>query len=336
MREPPSSERRYGKSDACIVRQAELFPRIHQRESSKYFTGWLSSRVLDRCIFFLKVSRPGLWFQTLWLYLLPVAGQPRLGSWAFWLGAVYVLFPLNFLVYGWNDCVDREVDRANPRKDSFLFGARGTPAQLASLPLIMALTNLPFFVALSCSAGWKMAAVLAAILLVLALYNLPRRGLRGRPPLELLNQLGYLLILPLSILLNGTPRLPSSSVLYLVLFCTHAHLMGEIMDVPPDRAAGRRTTATILGPLPVKVIVMALLLVESALMGFVFRDAVLGVFLLLGAGWMVLDMIVFRTRPYTPAEFLLFGAALNVVGFASIAWIWFTGTLTRLPAAHPF
>ena len=336
MREPPFVEHRNWKSVLRIAQDLGLFTHFHQRESSKYFRSTLSSRVLDRCLFFLKVSRPGLWFQTLWLYLLPVAGQPHTGSWVFWLGAVYVLFPLNFLVYGWNDFVDREVDRVNPRKDSFLFGARGTPAQLATLPPAIALINLPFFVALTFSAGWKMAAVLAAIILAVALYNLPRHGLRARPPLELLNQLGYLLILPLSILLNGTPHLPWQSVLYLVLFCTHAHLMGEIMDVHPDRAAGRRTTATILGPLPVKGIVTGLLLIESALISFVFRDCVLGVFLLLGVCWMILDMIIFRTRSYTPTEFLLFGAALNVVGFASIAWVWFTGTLTKLPPSNPF
>ena len=103
---------------------------------------------MDRILFLLKASRPGLWFQTLWLYLLPVAGRAHPLPWAFWLGAVFVLFPLNLLVYGWNDLVDREVDRVNPRKNSFLFGARGTAAQLATLPRAMALANLPFFVAL--------------------------------------------------------------------------------------------------------------------------------------------------------------------------------------------
>lgn len=286
---------------------------------------------LNRLLFYLKASRPGLWFQTLWLYLLPVAGQSRLESWEFWLGIAFVLFPLNLLVYGWNDLVDRELDEVNPRKDSFLFGARGSREQLARLPRAMVVTNLPFFVVLGMIAGWKMALVLAGIIVVLALYNLPRHGLRGRPPLELINQLGYLLILPLSILLNNTPNLPWQSVLYLVLFCTHAHLMGEIMDVYPDRLAGRRTTATVLGIIPVKVIVMLLVLIEAAIIGFVFRDIVLAVFLLLGAGWMVLDMIVFRARAYTPKEFLLFGAALNIVGFASMAWVWFSATLTKVP-----
>jgi len=286
---------------------------------------------LNRLLFILKASRPGLWFQTLWLYLLPVAGQSRLHSWEFWLGVIYVTFPLNLLVYGWNDLVDRELDEVNPRKDSFLFGARGSREQLALLPRAMVITNLPFFMAFGVMGGWKMILVLVGIILVLALYNLPRRGLRGRPPLELINQLGYLLILPLSILLNGTPNLPWQSVLYLILFCTHAHLMGEIMDVYPDRLAGRRTTATVLGVIPVKGIVMLLVLIESAVIGFVFRDLVLGVFLLFGAGWMVLDIVVFRSRAYTPKEFLLFGAALNVAGFASMAWVWFSGTLTKLP-----
>lgn len=51
----------------------------------------------------------------------------------FWLGVFYITFPLNFLVYGWNDMVDYETDKLNPRKDSFWFGARGTKEQLANL-----------------------------------------------------------------------------------------------------------------------------------------------------------------------------------------------------------
>jgi 4-hydroxybenzoate polyprenyltransferase len=70
--------------------------------------------------FLLKLSRPGLWFATLWLYLLPTSSQPELfHTIPFWLGLFYVSFPLNFLVYSWNDSVDIETDALNPRKDSF-------------------------------------------------------------------------------------------------------------------------------------------------------------------------------------------------------------------------
>jgi len=95
--------------------------------------------VLHRLLFFLKVSRPGLWFQTLWIYLLPTSATSAWLSPPFWLGLVYVTFPLNFLMYGWNDIVDRETDRYNPRKDSFVWGARGSRPELESLPLPMAL-----------------------------------------------------------------------------------------------------------------------------------------------------------------------------------------------------
>ncbi|MEM8907345.1 MAG: hypothetical protein AAGD05_05815, partial [Bacteroidota bacterium] len=81
--------------------------------------------MLQQGLFWLKVSRPGLWFATLWLYFLPTSQMSLLHSWPFWLGLVYVTFPLNLLVYGWNDIVDQPIDAFNPRKDSYWFGAKG-------------------------------------------------------------------------------------------------------------------------------------------------------------------------------------------------------------------
>ncbi len=112
-----------------------------------------SSR-MGRLLFWLKVSRPGLWFQTLWLYTLPTSRLPVFHSPLFWLGLVYVTFPLNFLVYGWNDIVDFGNDRHNPRKDTFLFGARGSRGELARLPLALALAQAPFFIAFIALRGW--------------------------------------------------------------------------------------------------------------------------------------------------------------------------------------
>ena len=280
--------------------------------------------------FLLKVSRPGLWFQTLWLYVLPVAGHRQL-TWEFWLGVVYVLFPLNLMVYGWNDLVDRETDAGNPRKDSYFFGARGTAAELARLPMWIVVVNAPFVIGVSFIAGWKMAVVFAGIVGVLALYNLPRHGLRARPPFELLNVMGYLLLLPLSILLNGAEPLPWQSVAYLSLFCLHAHLMGEIMDVEPDRRVGRRTTATVLGAIPTKVLALLLVIAEGIIIVGVFRDWVLGAFLLFGALWLAADLVIFRDREYTRFQYRLLGTGLNGAGFASMLWVWHSGTLTRLP-----
>lgn len=279
--------------------------------------------------FWLKVARPGLWFQTLWLYLLPTSGRPEVfTSLAFWAGAAFVTYPLSLLVYGWNDVVDYDVDRLNPRKDSLLFGARGTREELGRVPALIAAVNLPSAMLLVGLGGWRLAVVLAAVVAVNACYNLPQRGLRSRPPLELLNQLGYLLVLPLSSWLNGVPQVRPATLLYLVLFCTHAHLLGEIMDAEPDQQAGRRTTATILGVVPTKALVLTLVAGEGALLFAGFGEWVLAALLWLGAVWLALDLLVLhRARPYSRREFRLFGLALNVAGFTSITWVWWRASL---------
>ena len=286
---------------------------------------------MRHALFWLKVSRPGLWFQTLWLYTLPTSQLSIFHSAAFWLGLVYVTFPLNFLVYGWNDMVDFENDQHNPRKDSFLFGARGSKADLARLSLPMALAQVPFLIAFLCLPHGRMiGALLAGMFVVNLLYNLPKSGWRGRPPLELINQAGYLLILPFSVALNQTALISWAAVGYLALFCTHSHLMGEIMDVAPDARANRRTTARVFGVKPTKLVVLAMVVTEGLLLGFYFRDWVLGGFLLLGSVWLLLDLFVlYWDRPYTRREFRIFGLAINASGFASMIWVWNVGTLTR-------
>src|SRR5262249_40608929 len=152
--------------------------------------------------FLLQASRPGLWLTAIWFYLLPLGGRHVFHSVAFWLGVVYVSFPLGLLLYGWDDCVDFEVDRLNPRKGSFLFGARACLGRCRKPPAGTALARarcVPGF----CDMGvlrillWFAGTVAAA-----AIYNWPRSGFKSRPPLEILNQAGYLLVFVLSSWLN--------------------------------------------------------------------------------------------------------------------------------------
>ena len=156
--------------------------------------------------FCLKVARPGLWFQTLWLYLMPLTTGADWTSPALWLGLLYVTWPLNVLVYGWNDLVDVDVDARNPRKDSWLFGARGSLAQLRALRPVMAVAQVPFVAAFAwfggADHGWQLLATMAGIVALNASYNATIGGLRGRPPFDLINPLGYLLVVLISLQLN--------------------------------------------------------------------------------------------------------------------------------------
>ena len=82
----------------------------------------------------LKASRPGWWLVTFWMYILPTAQQPAVFATArFWLGLLYCTLPLNMLVYVWNDYADYDYDQRNLRKDSYLYGAKATRAELARL-----------------------------------------------------------------------------------------------------------------------------------------------------------------------------------------------------------
>lgn len=296
----------------------------------------MSGRRLGTVRFWLQVSRPGLWFPTLWLYLLPLgspagtttgAGPPWHHP-AFWVGLVYCSFPLNFLVYGWNDRVDRGTDRLNPRKGNWLFGARGDDAALDRLPRALAGVTLASFAALAWLDGPRQLLLGLGIAAVCWAYNREPGGWRGRPPLELLCQVGYLLVVPLSAWLNGVPLPPLATWLYLALFTAQSQLMGEVMDIGPDRQAGRATTATRLGTRRTKLLIIAVVAAETALAFAVFGDALFGGALAAFLAWLVLDVsVVFRARPYTLAQMKALGVVSNLMAVASMVYVWQTGCL---------
>ena len=234
--------------------------------------------------FLVQTARPGFWTTSIWFYFLPLGGRWVFDRWTFWLGLVYVTFPLGLFIYGWNDLADAETDRVNPRKGTFLFGARGDPAQLAALPWSMGAVQV-VFVALFAAAIGPLPALgwFAALFVATALYNWPPPGLKGRPPFDLLNQIGYLLVFVLSCWLNGAPQLSWPAFGFGALFAMHSHLFGQIMDIVPDRLAGRRTTAAMIGLVPAKSLAAAFLAAESLLALHGFRDFVAAGFLALGA-----------------------------------------------------
>ena len=286
------------------------------------------SPLLHELRFLLKVSRPGFWLTSIWFFLLPLGQREVFGSGPFWLGIIYVTFPLGMLIYGWNDLVDRETDRLNPRKDTFLFGARPTPAQMRRLPLAIALVQAPFVAAFVWLLGWKALAWFAALAAATALYNGPGAGLKARPGCDLLNQAGYLLVFVLSSWLGGVPQLPWSTFVFGALFAMHSHLFGEIMDLEPDRAVGRRTTAVAIGIRPSKALLVALLAAESALVWRCANDPWIATALAAGAGFFTADALLFwRARPYASWQMRAFFLGWNAAAALSLPWVWKTATL---------
>ncbi len=281
--------------------------------------------------FILQSSRPGIWLTTIWFYMLPLGQRRVFSSGVFWLGLFYVCFPLGLLLYGWNDYVDFEVDEANPRKGSFLFGARGSMAQLRKLPTIMVLVQAPFVIAFCYLRGWHMLLWFAGTVAAAAIYNWPRWGFKSHSPFEILNQAGYLFVFLLSSWLNLAPQLSWQAMAFGALFAMHSHVFGEIMDLEPDRDAGRRTTAVVIGRVPAKILIAGILATECALVFYFFHDVTLELFLLASGAWFLVDALLFwRGKPYAPRQMRFAMIAWNVIALCSMPWVWWKASLTLL------
>jgi 4-hydroxybenzoate polyprenyltransferase len=290
----------------------------------------LRKRSVHEITWLLKVARPGFWLTSIWFYLLPVGGYVVWDTWKFWLGLFYVTLPLGLLIYGWNDAGDFENDRANPRKGTFLFGARPNAAQIAALPRWIAIAQIPFILVFGFLLGARSLGWWATLVAATAVYNAPRVGTKGWPIVDLLNQTAYLLVFVLSSWLNGVPQLPWFTFLFGALFAIHSHLFGEIMDHQPDLAAGRRTTAAVLGMIPAKLLLASLLACEALLIWSCTRDPWISAALAVGAGFFVLDGAIFwRARPYTNRQMRFAFLGWNAVALTSIPWVWRTAALAR-------
>jgi len=246
----------------------------------------------------------------------------------FWLGLLYVTFPLNLLVYGWNDIVDYEADKFNPRKGNYLFGAKASKEQLDKLWLKIIGVQLLFLPFLFYFIGVKFLGLLIAFCLINGLYNLPKNGLRSRPPLELLCQIGYLLIVPLSIWLNHTSELHIYAYIYLLLFAFQSHLIGEVMDIEPDRKAGKKTTATILGIQSTKALIILIVAAEVMMLFYIFKDPIFGSMLGVGLAWLIIDLLlIYKSKIYSVKEMKLFAYLSNLMAILSMSYVWWSGCL---------
>lgn len=299
----------------------------------------------------VKLARPGFWPTHLWFFLLPLGQREMFERWEFWLGCVYVCFPLGALMYGWNDLFDADTDRVNPRKGSFLFGARLDDESLRKVPLFLVLTQLPFAAAFTYAAGSKMLLWLAAMVFANALYNgvglaaprswdenergvFPGWGWKNWPVLDLANQVAYLLVFVLSSWLLEVPQLALPALVFSALFAMQSHLFGQLMDIDEDRVAGRRTSASYLGVRGGKVMVAAMMGIEAAIAFRWFEGPYVGVFMSLGATWFLVDAIaLFGARPYPPWFSRLFFIGWNVVVVGTMYLVWRTGVFLVAPPA---
>jgi 4-hydroxybenzoate polyprenyltransferase len=306
-----------------MAKAAEASPSVERHQQSHSYP-----------VFLLQVSRPGLWSTTALFYLMPLGHGDLFHTGKLWLGLVFVLFPLGFLLYGVNDIVDAETDSLNPRKGTFMFGSRGAREQLAALKWQIAVVQIPFVIAFYFFVGPRILWWCGLLLLAVGLYNAPGIAWKGRPPFDVLIQASYLLVFVLSSWLNNVPQLPWQTFLFGALFAMHSHIFGEVMDIEPDRLSGRRTTATSIGRVRAKFLIAAFLCLETALVLIYFRDGIVTGFLAFGALWFLIDAtLLWKNQAYRPKEMRLFLWGWNAAALLGMLWNWTHGTFTHVVSA---
>nr|WP_256385855.1 UbiA family prenyltransferase [Mangrovimonas sp. DI 80] len=265
------------------------------------------------------------------MYLVPFSLESHFWVEAnFWIGLCFLTFPLNYLVYGLNDYNDVKADAVNARKGNFLFGAKSSQSHLSKVPLRIALVTVPFIIFFSYQAGWKMFLLLLFMVLVNIIYNFKPFRIKERPPFEIFIQVGYVVTAYFSVFLNELNMVPWQTIMYLCLFAFQAHIAGEIMDIEPDIEAGKRTTATLIGRKNTKLLMLLLLIIETAILFFWFQDYVLAGFLGGFSCWLFLDIFIFfKSKPYSVSQMTLFGVAMNISAILSMIWILYSGKLMQ-------
>jgi 4-hydroxybenzoate polyprenyltransferase len=204
--------------------------------------------VADRLAYLLTLSRPRFW-----LYL---AGPVALGVTAaadsvpelfapVALGLfAYFLVPANVLLYGVNDVFDAEIDAANPKKEEGGREARFSGERWVYAVVVAAgAVGVALFAAVP-PLAWPW---LGAFFLLAVEYSAPPLRFKTTPFLDSASNGLYVLpgIVAFTAVAGRWP--PLAAVVGGWLWAMGMHTFSAIPDIEPDRAAGIRTTATVLG-----------------------------------------------------------------------------------------
>jgi len=196
--------------------------------------------------YLLRLSRPRFWFYLAGPAVVGVAYAASSVGELFTPLTVallaYFLVPANVFLYGVNDVFDADVDEENPKKDDKEVRYRGGDDVVLVVvgSGVLGVAMLPFLS--------TRAVVGMLVFLALAIeYSAPPFRFKTTPLLDSLSNGLYVLpgVVAYATVAGAFP--PPWAVAGGWLWTMAMHTFSAIPDIEPDRAAGIRTTATLLG-----------------------------------------------------------------------------------------
>ena len=204
------------------------------------------SGLVGRLRYLLVLSRPRFW-----LYL---AGPVAVGV-TYGIGDVsdlftpvtislagYFLVPANVFLYGINDLFDADVDELNPKKDDREARWQGDRLTVTAVGLAAGLGIGTF--AITPRIAWP---YLAGFLVLSAGYSAPPLRFKTTPLADSVSNGLYVLPGAAAYATAAGSQPPLAALVGAWLWTMGMHTFSAIPDIEPDRAAGIRTTATVLG-----------------------------------------------------------------------------------------
>jgi 4-hydroxybenzoate polyprenyltransferase len=232
---------------------------------------------------------------------------------------LYFLVPANLFLYGVNDIFDADIDELNPKKSEEgrevqYTGSRAVTAVVAAAALLGA-GFAPFL-------GREALAALAGFYLLGVAYSTPPLRFKTVPFLDSISNGLYVLpaVVAYAALTGSFP--PAVAVAGGWIWAMGMHTFSAIPDIEPDRVAGIRTTATLLGERRTLAYCAGCWLAATGLMAAIhpFLGAVFGIYPLFVAGIVVRNVAVSRAYWWFPALNTLAGALLAMGGIWGLVY----------------
>jgi 4-hydroxybenzoate polyprenyltransferase len=231
----------------------------------------------------------------------------------------YFLVPANVFLYGVNDRFDADIDQYNPKKSEDgrevrFTGQRAVTVVIAASALL-AFVFVPFLPV-------EALAGLAGFLLLGTAYSAPPLRLKTTPFLDSLSNGLYVLpaVVAVGALADSAP--PLLAIAGGWVWAMGMHTFSAIPDIEPDRAAGIRTTATVLGESRTLVYCAGCWVVAAVVMGLVHPlfGALFTVYPLFVAGIVLGNVDIDRAYWWFPIVNTVAGMVLTLGGIWRVTY----------------
>jgi lycopene elongase/hydratase (dihydrobisanhydrobacterioruberin-forming) len=197
----------------------------------------------------IKISRPRFWGYLAGPYLIGyvigIQQQTDLLNPLFFIHLIYFILVANVLVYGVNDLFDMDTDQKNPKKESHEHKLQMNEKKILQRLFLASLFISGFMLLLQPD----LTAVLlfVAFIVLATLYSMEPIRFKARPVVDFASNIHYAIPGFLAYY-QITGQLPILGAVIAAFCWTGAmHLFSAVPDITPDKKAGLKTTAVVLG-----------------------------------------------------------------------------------------